>query len=481
MATRLQFDLGPFPAPAQAARRAAAGPFRMLVCADLAGAARAPLAERRPLRVDVDTLDAVIARLSPRIALPEAADAGTLTFEAMADFHPDHLAGRVDALARLRQARAGLALHAVPGQPAPTATNAPPAATFAGAQADIERLLGRPPSAPPVGPTLAAPALDAWIRELVQPHVVPGDEAARRARVALVDDALATRMRALLRAPAFRRLEATWRGIERLVAALGGEESIALWLLDVRADELLEDLQAAPGEPSRWALSGLIGGPDSATPESPGWSLVVVDHLFGDSPGDVALLAALGSLAARTGAALLGGADASLLRGADSSRPPDDGGPALWNALRATDVAAWIGLAAPRVLMRQPYGRGSDPIESFAFEEADDPEDPDAYLWGNPALLLALLAGTAFVNTGWSMDLAAPADVTDLPAFSWRTPDGARLRACTETPWPEVAAERLLRDGIMPLLAHRDRNALRLPGWRSVATPAQPLRGPWSA
>ncbi|MFC7539039.1 type VI secretion system contractile sheath domain-containing protein [Siccirubricoccus deserti] len=38
--------------------------------------------------------------------------------------------------------------------------------------------------------------------------------------------------------------------------------------------------------------------------------------------------------------------------------------------MQAAPEAAYIGLAAPRFLLRMPYGKKSDPIDSFAFEES---------------------------------------------------------------------------------------------------------------
>ncbi len=57
------------PSDQSARRREAGGAFRILVLADARGAAQRPgLAERPILPVDIDNFDAVLRRLSPKIA-----------------------------------------------------------------------------------------------------------------------------------------------------------------------------------------------------------------------------------------------------------------------------------------------------------------------------------------------------------------------------------------------------------------------------
>jgi len=97
----MQYDvsfgrLGPKP-------RSVPGPaFRIALLGDFSGragtgdaATGTALAGRKPLRMDVDTLDAVLARLSPRLRIPFG-DAGAVevAIDAMDDFHPDQLVPR---------------------------------------------------------------------------------------------------------------------------------------------------------------------------------------------------------------------------------------------------------------------------------------------------------------------------------------------------------------------------------------------------
>ena len=94
-------------------------PFVMGVMADLTGKpaeALAPVAERKMLEIDVDNFDARLKSMKPRVAFNventltgEGDLAVELTFESMDDFSPAAVARKVDALAKLLEARSQLA------------------------------------------------------------------------------------------------------------------------------------------------------------------------------------------------------------------------------------------------------------------------------------------------------------------------------------------------------------------------------------
>ncbi len=94
-------------------------PFVMGVMADLSGKSELPLAEiadRKFLEIDVDNFDARIKALKPRVAFNvpntlsgEGNLAVDITFDSMDDFSPDVVAKKVDALAKLLEARTQLA------------------------------------------------------------------------------------------------------------------------------------------------------------------------------------------------------------------------------------------------------------------------------------------------------------------------------------------------------------------------------------
>src|SRR5262245_29145408 len=101
MAARMNFDVGFGPS---GRRREETAPMRLLVLGDFS---RTPVSERpllatRPThRIDVDSLDDVIGRLRPKLALP----AGEIAFARIDDFHPDQLVGRLEVFKALGEKR----------------------------------------------------------------------------------------------------------------------------------------------------------------------------------------------------------------------------------------------------------------------------------------------------------------------------------------------------------------------------------------
>ena len=145
--------------------------------------------------------------------------------------------------------------------------------------------------------------------------------------------------------------------------------------------------------------------------------------------------------------------------------------------LETEHYAPELAGAHPTILMRLPYGAATDPITAFTFEEMPAERPHDAYLWGGGAPALALLAGRAFQQDGWQMDLGAALDLEDLPSHVY-TDDGERhQQPGAELLISEEAGQALLERGLMPLLSWRQRNAARLLRWQSVASPARPLEG----
>jgi len=443
MPARLEFDVsfGRTGRP-----RDAGEPMRLLVLGDFSGKAvaeRPPLASRPTQRVDVDNLDDVVKRLLPRLTVP----AGEVRFEQIDDFHPDRLYARLDLFETLRQARAK-----------------PPAES-----ADLlGRLLGKPaePGARPAA--VRASGLDALIHDIVAPHIVKDTSAQTKPYLAAVDAAIAEQMRTLLHDPAFQSLEAAWRGVRWMISSLELDENLQLHLFDVAREELLADIVAAQGKLAQTGLYRALVDRWRNVPGGEGWSALVGLVRFGPSDADIGLLAAVGLIASQAGGPLLADADLSLA-GGDASVL------AGWQALRRSEAAPWIGLAAPRVLLRLPYGKGSDPIEAFAFEEFVGPPLQDGFLWGNASLAMALLIGRAFTARGWDMEPGDEREIGDLPAYTFLRDGEREMQACAERFLTESEIDRLLTAGLIPLASRRDRNAVVAIRFQSVSDPPAPL------
>jgi type VI secretion system protein ImpC len=487
MAGRLEFGFNLRTAGKPGARRVDPdAPMRLLLIGDFSGRGElgtgdAASLDRRPiLRVDIDTFDQVLARLKPsvRLAVPGAPLVET-SMSALDDFHPDRLLRQLELFRSLRKLRARLQ---------DPSRFAEAAATF-----DLERLLGRSPGDGEAAAARAATGasdVDAFVRALIAPYVVADTTSPQRAQAtAAIDTAMGEHLRSVLHAPAFQTLEAHWRGLRWLLDNLELDDNLQVHLLDITRAELLADAQAMHADPQSSALRRRLAEESAAGGDAKRWSACVALFDVGASEEDLTWLSALGAIGAQAGAPTLATASPSLLGvdrienlAADSHDWPAVSGTAAayWQALRRSQIAPWIGLAAPRLLMRQPYGATTDPIEGIPFEELSGTPEHAHLLWAPAALGCALLLGLAFRENGWEMHPGDVQQITDLPAYIVERDGERQLQPCAEVLMSERAALAIGERGIMAVASYKDRAEARLVRFQSVAEPACALSGPWS-
>ncbi len=342
--------------------------MRILLMGDFSGRGNrgtesaAGLGSRPILSIDVDNFDQILARIGPSLHLPgeDAAAGAAITFAELDDFHPDRLLRDLKLFKALRETRAQLR------DPATFAAAA--AAVRSTAEDDsvtMQRLLGAKSGAatPDPSPPAGRPAgIQHLIRNIVAPHIVPDAPPHQAQYLASVDAAIAGQMRSILHHPAFQALESAWRGVRWLISELETGEQLQLHLLDVSPGELRADMNAAGGDPGKSELYRLLVERGSQAPGGEPWSLLAADCTFGMTHADIDLLAFLGVIASQAGGPFVAAAAPGFL-GCDSlaaTPDPRDWCPVdadvgkHWQALRASAVAPWLGLALPRVLLRLP-------------------------------------------------------------------------------------------------------------------------------
>jgi type VI secretion system protein ImpC len=133
--------------------------------------------------------------------------------------------------------------------------------------------------------------------------------------------------------------------------------------------------------------------------------------------------------------------------------------------------------------LRLPYGKKTQPLESFALEEFPGPPDHEDYLWGNPAFAVALLLAQSFSEAGWEMRPGTAAEIDRLPLHVFQPVHENGLESqskpCAEVLLTEDAVEHLLEAGLIPLVSFRDRDTVRVMRFQSIAEPLRGLAGRW--
>jgi type VI secretion system protein ImpC len=486
-------------------------PFQILVVADFSGrgsrgerADSAAIAGLRPVRVEVDTLDAVMARLDVHLRLDTDGTPIEIHAASLDDLHPDSLYRKVDLFRRLKDLRSRLAGAATYpaaaaevrewlGGPEPAAGGADgggPAAEADAASAadDIARLMGRPMSAPGAS---VEDAVSRLIRDAVGPSTpaAPPDQAAL---IAAVDRATSQEMRRVLHHPAFQELEAAWRGVQFLLTRLETGEELTVWILDAARMEVAVDL-LSNDDLRRSGLYRLLAERPTTTPGVKPWSLIVLNEVFRARAADANVLARWAQVAHAGGAALLAGGHEQLFGcpGLPAHADPiewtfkaDDEAAATWGAVRQMGAARSVALASPRFLLRRPYGTEADEIDTFDFEEIPAKDYLSAgshggYLWGPSSLVLAVLLGRAFASEGWGLAAGHGGEVEGMAYHSWRESGSGVALPAAEAWLTTRAGEKMEAAGVCPILSVKGRDSVQVARVQSMAGTA--LQGGWSA
>ena len=457
--------------------------LRLLVLGDFRGR---PERDFTRYPIDKQRFEETLARLSPSLAFSVGVGGGggppqrldvKLGFRSLRDFAPPALAQAIPQLESLGKAR-GLVTAARRGEITPEAL-------AEGLPASIPRALRdallAPPSEPPPAPHAGEPAAPAGdldnLLSMVETKETPGGPAresarrmvdaltpsrgaARRAPSPATDAALAGLdahaaeiLDAVLHAPPFRALEATWRGLKLLVDRTDFRQGISLELVSARADE-------APA-----ALEQLAEGEDV--------DVVLADHALSATAHDVELASSLASAAenAQTPFAcavspeFLGLASwAELQRGRMPQAVFDEAPYAAWRSLREREASRWIVLLANRIALRGAYGPEGVPVADFSYREARP-----AGLCGSPVWALGSVLAQAFARSGACLQIsgALHGAVLDLPLLSGA--DGADP-APVEGRFSSERREDLERIGLT-VVQHHQRDSAVLGAARSFHRP----------
>jgi type VI secretion system protein ImpC len=484
-------------------QRIEASPFVMMVLGDFAGNTGkkndddpAWLMQVPVRNVDIDNIDQLWKFFAPKLEIDIEGTLVTLQPRDLDDFHPDHLYRHQSLFEELRNIRQRLldpasscealteVMESSPGPVDETPEQASDSPQEPGESGDdmFERLLGEPRAQP--SPVAAATTkLDSLLQKLVAPHVVYELDPKVDTAVDAVDKAIATSMRSILHHPDFQALEGSWRSLYELVHEAEIGEELQLKVCNISKKGLLNGLPTSAASLEDSGLYQLLVGRFKRAADDDGFSLLLCNYFFGGGADDMALLASLATLAEVHDAAVIGAAESELIGSHSLVQQPgfkdwsSQDNP-FWRQLRQSPLAGRIGLALPRIIGRLPYGRDTDEIDSFDFEELDSP-DHENFLWVNPTLSCAGLLAQSFSGFGWNMSPDNRTDIGGLPVFTYKEDGEDKMLPCAELLLPERSAEAILELGIMPIVSFRNRDMARLLRFQSIADPLKALAGPW--
>ncbi len=471
---KVHLDAGEEPLPAPAVTDDET-PFRILVLGDFSGRAnrgvRQPrdIAERRVVSVDRDNFDGVLRRLAPSLRLNVNTEQEPLLIE-IADidhFEPDSLYRRLPLFRALREA-----LDEPPPAPVkPPPPPSPPAAADVGDMLSgslLDSIVEGGAEASAAGARRSLDPFQAYLQKLVEPHLEPKADPGQIKWRARVEQEIGDIMRTVLHHPDFQSLEAAWRGLFFLVRTVETGPNLKIHILDVSLDELMEDLLSTDNLRATGMYKILVEQ-TVRTPGAAPWAVMAGMFDFTSDVLGANILARMALLASQAGAPFLAGARLPWPETADES----------WGVVRAMPEASFTGLAAPRFLLRLPYGRETVPVDAFEFEEMPADSVHEHYLWGCPSLFCAALLAESFSSEGWNMSPGSVQEMHGFPLHNYRHDDEAMMKPPSEYWMTEERLNRMLDAGLMVLVSYKNSDRIRLARFQSIQNPPLRLGGRW--
>lgn len=357
----------------------------------------------------------------------------------------------------------------------------------------------------------------AWFGTGILQATLPDYETALARDIARIERLVADQVAAVLHQPQFQALEASWRSLHWLVAPLpsaaetdlGGEPAVEVRVLNADKGEVARSFRRARSlEQSPLYRTIYENGLVQAGADPIG--LLVGDYAFDASRPDVQTLRSLSQIAAISFAPLVAAAAPELL-GFESFAALDRrhdldgtfGGPeyAAWRSFCDQEEARFVGLVAPRVLMRRPYEddgatdfgfRFREPVEAGDRPDADDAAgdwlvgldttsdeaglDASRYLWANAAYAVASVAIRSYRRTGWFGDVRGRSEsgrgggtIDRLPTAAFGSEAGLLARRpSTEIALGRYWEETLAAAGLVPVVDLQDASGAVIPALPSV-------------
>ena len=305
-----------------------------------------------------------------------------------------------------------------------------------------------------------------FVREVLQGSMAlgPDTEAMINARIAQIDRLISAQLNEVLHHPEFQKLEGSWRGLKYLLDQSETGENLKIKVLNVSKKDLLKDLQKAP-EFDQSALFKKVYEEEFGVFGGAPFGALIGDYEFGRGGQDIELLEKVSQVAAAAHAPFLTAASPEMFNlenftqldaPRDMAKVFDSTEYAKWKSFRQSDDARYVALTAPRILIRQPYGSKTVPVEAFDYEEGVDGSDHSNYLWASSAWSLGARVTQAFANYGWCATIRGVESgglVEGLPVHNFRTDSGDVAMKCpTESPITDRREKELADLGFVPLV-----------------------------
>lgn len=458
------------------------------------------LSGRKVIEINRDNFDEVFSKLDVQLQLPVAEHA--LVFEELDNLHPDFIYERVELFDKLRvlqrklKKKDSFATAAAEIQAWTNYRNEPQADDVIPQGIEMpSNLLDAALQGHDIAKQLAHGPLgniDSLIKDIVSPYCETKADPRQPEMLAAVDEATSETMRAIMHHSDFQQLEASWRGLYWLLRQIESDSNICVFIMDVSQNELRADL--ARSEADSHCFQQLVESRGSID-DTP-YAVILGDYQLQKTGDDADLALQMAALAENArGCWLSAGheqlAGCSALSEAvdpdnwssvtDEEDLSDENREAAmkWQKMRQCSGASHLALAAPRFLLRLPFGKKTTSVESFDYRELARDGSHDFYLWGNGAFLLTSLLAEGYSRKGWSALPGQFAEVENLPLHVYEEDGEPMVKPCAEVLLTDRSAALLNGAGLLVLRSTRNKDRITVPSFQSMAISQCVIEGLW--
>lgn len=310
---------------------------------------------------------------------------------------------------------------------------------------------------------VARRGVEAFISEMLAPKSAyeKADKTAVDQMIAEIDRKMSRQIDQILHHEDVQKLESAWRGLKFVVDRTDFRENNKIEVLNVSKDQLLEDFEDSP-EVVRSGLYKLAYTAEYGQFGGEPYAAMIANYDFGPGAQDIALLQNCASVASMAHAPFIAAAGPKFFgldddfQGLANLKDLDSvfEGPQYtkWNSFRESEDARYVGLTAPRFLLRLPYGE-DNPVKAFDYKESVA-EGHNSYLWGNTAFAFATKLTESFAQYRWCPNIIGPQSggaVEDLPLHQYEASGATETKIPTELLISERREYELAEQGFIPL------------------------------
>ncbi len=279
--------------------------------------------------------------------------------------------------------------------------------------------------------------------------------------LAEVDARISAQVNEILHHPEVQKLESAWRGLKFLVDRTDFRENIAVEILNVSKDDLITDFEDSP-EVVKSGLYRLAYSNEYGVFGGRPYGLMVGNYDFGHGAQDIELLQKLSAVSAMAHAPFLGNVAPEFFDKKSFEEVSQIKelkmyleGPqyARWHSFRESEDARYVGLCAPRFMLRLPYGEGGTPVKDFNFNE-DVVGKHGNYLWGHASIAMASRIVDSFAKFRWAPNIIGPQSggaVENLPLHNYQAMGEIQSKVPTEILVTDRREYELSEEGFIAL------------------------------